>query len=300
LPHSISHSRAASFGLSPTTSRNEPSGQHVSITEHDEPESNDEQTHELASEQRNENNYDRQNHYDNHDNNTHERDGSERHHNEDDPGTADDTDSDDSEGAMSLIFGSNTKPIRPTSMDGGLGTTTRRPRREGRFSMGPAPREDDDVVHATASVPSVRKVLPAMPATSPNKKTVKKVGSGMSGATTERSGISSGSVRGASARPTSRISTRSRGGAATPSNSGTTRPRPTNLSMNMNTDRQQAKFAGRLRFPQGHTPDNSITSPIRAGVNQPVGTRAGQTVDRNERSEKGKALVLPKAPGGRI
>jgi hypothetical protein len=294
---SISHSRTASFGLSPTASRTDASGTHEFITEHDENEPHDE------------NRYDndrlRVHHNDDHNTQTHTNDGDDykQDENDNDPNTMDDdSDSDDSEGAMSLVFGSSTKPIRPTSMDGAVGTTSRRPRREGRFSMGPAPREDDDdTIGMAASVPSVAKAMTAKPAGSPTTRTIKKAGSGMNGATAETRGVPSGSMRGTSTRPTSRISVRPRVGSVTPgNNTGTTgRTRPTDISMKMNTDRQQAKFAGRLRFPQGHASEDAETN-INDKTSETAGNRADQTVGRAERMEKGRALVLPKAPGGRI
>jgi hypothetical protein len=358
---SISHSRSASFGLSPTTSRNEHTNNnnnstHVSIREDE-----DENEHDNDN-----NNYNNEPHE-----NTRNHDTNNDDENEDDQDRDQSDDSDDSEGAMSLIFANTPRATRPTSMDEAVGTTGRRPRREGRFSMGPAPRERDDDGDGDGDglVDMTLRPTPGRPAgmgvrspgTSPNKRAVRKTGSGMRGAavTHERiaspNGSGNGITRGSTStiRPFSRLSTsstsRPRVGSTTETHACSARPngtgrasnRPTNLSMSINTDRQQAKFAGRLRFPHGHGHGNgsegrespiSPTSPssMTSGSARPStkiapkttatakttmtmtnGTKApsarpgvgpgGQaSVGRKERMEKGKALVLPKAPGGRI
>lgn len=307
-PYSISHSRSASFGLSPTASRTDNST-HVSIKEdenEDDNNDNNDHTDKLGPRPQ-------QNEY--HHENNHDRDEA------DDPAPLDDSDSDDSEGAMSLIFANTTKPARPTSMDGAVGTTTRRPRREGRFSMGPAPREDGELVDTSMRPVPARLTSPGG---SPTKRAMRTTGSGMKGATHERGATPAAAGRGSSstARPTSRLSTRTRVGSTAEPTRPISRVRPNNLSMSINTDRQQAKFAGRLRFPQGHgnedrsspispTTPTSMTTTKTTTTTKPTpkpraaadaaSVRAGQAgVGRRERQEKGKALVLPKAPGGRI
>jgi hypothetical protein len=233
--------------------------------------------------------------------------------------------------------------------------------------MGPAPRErdDDDDDDAGDLVDTTMRPTPGRaagmgvgsPGTSPNKRAVRKTGSGMRGAavTHERiaspNGSGNGITRGSTStiRPVSRLSTfstsRARVGSTTETTHVTSRPngtgrvRPTNLSMSINTDRQQAKFAGRLRFPHGHghgngsegrespispTTPSSMTSgsarpstkivakttatatakttmTMTNGTKAPSARPGGQAgVGGKERLEKGKALVLPKAPGGRI
>ena len=313
---SISYSRSASFGLSPTASRtdNTNTSTHVSIKEHENEDGDDndddhnEHVHEPGP---NANHNDQDQNYEH--KHEHERDDVD-----DELAPLEESDSDDSEGAMSLIFGNTTRPARPTSMDGGVGTTTRRPRREGRFSMGPAPAEDGDVVD-TSIRPAPGRIT--SPSGSPTKRTARTTGSGMKGASHDRNGTLSGPGRGSSsiARPMSRLSTRTRVGSTAESSRPVGRARPNNLSMSINTDRQQAKFAGRLRFPQGHggedraslispttptrmaTPNERSTVKTKQAVGDATSVRSGQGgVGRRERQEKGKALVLPKAPGGRI
>lgn len=362
---SISHSRSASFGLSPTTSRNE--------------HNNNNSTHVSIREDEDENDYDNNNDNNNYNNEPHEntRNHDTNNENDDDHDRDQSDDSDDSEGAMSLIFANMPRATRPTSMDGAVGTTGRRPRREGRFSMGPAPRERDDDVDGddagidlvdTTMRPTIGRAAAVgvgSPGTSPNKRAVRKTGSGMRGVTVTHERIASpngsgnGITRGSTStiRPVSRLSTSSSGrarvGSTTETHTSSARPngtgrasnRPTNLSMSINTDRQQAKFAGRLRFPHGHgngngsegrdspispTTPNSMTpgsarpaTKIAAKTTATATTTANTTmtmtngtkapsarpgvgpggqasVGRKERMEKGKALVLPKAPGGRI
>jgi hypothetical protein len=240
--------------------------------------------------------------------------------------------------------------------------------------MGPAPRERDDDVDGdgdgdglvdTTMRPAIGRAAGmgvGSPGTSPNRRAVRKTGSGMRGAAHERvaspNGSGNGITRGSTStiRPFSRLSTsstsRPRVGSTTETHASSARPngtgralnRPTNLSMSINTDRQQAKFAGRLRFPQGHGQGNgngsegrdspiSPTTPtsMTSGSARPatkivakttttatmkttmtnnntkapsarpgVGPGGQAGVGRKERMEKGKALVLPKAPGGRI
>jgi hypothetical protein len=205
-------------------------------------------------------------------------------------------DSDNSEGDMSLVFG-NPSNARPLSMDGADTVRMRKSRREGRFSLGPS------VI--TGNTPAQQRVLVSSTTshTEMTKRTIKKTGSGANGATRERA--NKNATVSSHERATSRISTR----LPQPTHSNLQDGKKGSTGPRMDTNRQQAKFAGRLRGSHDQRNQDEgealqFTGSSRISSPEPTmpGIRPSKTgpISRNERYEKGKGLVVPRAPGGRI
>lgn len=218
----------------------------------------------------------------------------------------DSSDSDDSEDAMSLVFGPTTNNGRPHSVDVttlsasavATATASRRPRREGRFSIGPGATLGNRLT-SSQTAPEHNAIKRSMP------HTITPPGSQ---ATTTTRPLNRVSIQGQQPQPSHIRPPYIRSHTTTPGSGN----KVSTTRMSFSHQQQDAKFSGRLRNSMG-SPAHFHQGPGSFGHAAPVSMRpsitaAATTGDRNAKRDPTqvrqsigqKPLTLPKAPGQRI